>query len=290
MALGKRRFVQLISAIVYNANIKGFFSGSIYRGELKNVCVPGLNCYSCPGALGSCPVGSLQAVLGSAGSRVSLYVAGFLIAVGTLFGRFICGWVCPFGLVQELLHKIPGRKIKSKRIFGVLKYLKYVLLAVFVIALPMLLLWINGVSVPTFCKYICPAGTLEAGIPLVLLDSSLQASLGWLFDWKVLVLAAVVILSVFIYRPFCRFLCPLGAIYALFNRISVFGIKLEKDRCTKCGACAGACKLDIRPYETPNAAECIRCGDCVKACPENALLYRYPHMEKTAANRPKTQE
>jgi len=287
--LGKRKFVQLFSAIVYNANIKGFFSGNIYRGKLKTVCVPGLNCYSCPGAVGSCPIGSLQAVLGSA-HKVSLYVAGFLIAVGALFGRFICGWVCPFGLIQELLHKIPGRKIRAKRIFGILKYLKYVVLAVFVIALPMILLWVNGVSAPTFCKYICPAGTLEAGIPLVLLNSDLQSALGWLFDWKVLLLAATVILSVFIYRPFCRFICPLGAIYALFNRISVFGINLEKDKCTGCLACARACRLDIKPFETPNAAECIRCGDCVRACPENALRYRYPYMGGAEENRPKAQE
>ena len=92
---------------VTNGYAKGFLEGKIYKGQIKYVCVPGLNCYSCPGALGSCPIGSLQAVLDSGKFRVSCYVFGFLTLFGALLGRFVCGWLCPFGLVQDLLHKIP---------------------------------------------------------------------------------------------------------------------------------------------------------------------------------------
>ena len=92
---------------VTNGYAQGFLQGKIYRGKLKLICMPGLNCYSCPGALGSCPIGSLQAVLDSGKFRFSCYVLGFLVLFGAVLGRFVCGWLCPFGLVQDLLHKIP---------------------------------------------------------------------------------------------------------------------------------------------------------------------------------------
>jgi len=276
-----RKIVQALTAVLYNLNITGFFTGRIYQGSLKNVCVPGLNCYSCPGALGSCPVGAFQSSIGAVQFKVSLYVSGFLIFVGALFGRFICGWVCPFGLIQELLHKIPSKKIRGARAFRPLKYLKYVILGVFVIILPTLYFLQSGISSPAFCKYICPAGTLEAGMPLVLMNESLQASIGWLFSWKVVFLVATLVWSVFIYRPFCRFICPLGAIYALFNKIAVFGLRLAPERCIHCGKCASVCKMEVDPSINPGAAECIRCGDCVKACPTNALSFRVAQKRET---------
>ncbi len=274
--------MQALTALLYNINLKGFWTGRIYQGPLKNVCVPGLNCYSCPGAVGSCPLGSLQSAIGSVYFKVSFYVLGFLVLAGALLGRFICGWACPFGLIQELLHKIPSRKLRHKRAFAWLKYGKYVMLGVFVLLMPVVYYIQNGVASPAFCKFICPAGTLEAGIPLVALNTSLQQSVGWLFSWKMLILVGIVTLSVFIWRPFCRFLCPLGAIYGFFNRISVFGIRLDTSACTHCKACARACKADIDPSVTPNSAECVRCGDCVKTCPTEALKFGAVHTGKPA--------
>lgn len=241
--------------------------------------MPGLNCYSCPGALGSCPIGALQSSIGSVAFNISFYVAGFLIFTGALVGRFICGWACPFGLVQELLHKIPTRKLRKKRAFGWLKYGKYVMLGIFVLLLPAVFYLQNGIASPAFCKYVCPAGTFQAGIPLVSLNVSLQQSIGWLSSWKMLILTVVVTLSVFIWRPFCRFLCPLGAIYGLFNRISVFGMQLVPAKCTHCKACARACKADLTPTFTHNNSECVRCGDCVKACPTGALKFGTVYKE-----------
>ncbi len=270
--MDKRRMVQALFAFTTNAHVKGFLEGRIYRGKLKNICVPGLNCYSCPGALSACPIGAMQAVEGSTPYGVSLYVTGFLIFAGVMAGRFVCGWLCPFGLIQELLNKIPLRKIKIPRgINNVLKYLKYALLLIAVIILPIALTDRFGVSVPFFCKYICPAGTLEGGIPLLLMNAPLRQAVGPLFSWKLCVLLFVIGLSMLIYRPFCRYLCPLGAFYSLFNGLSFYLYRFDAGKCTRCGKCAAACKMDVTPCVTPNSPECIRCGKCKKACPEKAL-------------------
>lgn len=93
--------VQVVFTILSNGYLIGFAEGKIYRGISKRVCVPGLNCYSCPGAVASCPIGSLQAVLGSKDFKMSFYLVGFLMVIGSIFGRFICGWFCPFGLEGE---------------------------------------------------------------------------------------------------------------------------------------------------------------------------------------------
>lgn len=267
-----RHRVQALWALLTNSYLAGFAQGKIYKGSLKNLCVPGLNCYSCPGALGSCPIGALQAVIGSWNFKFAFYVAGFLMFVGALMGRFVCGWLCPFGLIQDMLHKIPfPKKIKTFRGDRLLRKLKYVILLVFVILLPMFLVDMVGQGSPYFCKLICPAGTLEGGIPLVLLNESLRSALGWLYAWKMVLLAVMIILSVIIYRPFCKYICPLGAVYSVFNPISVFKYRVDKEKCTRCGACARVCKMQADPAANANDLECIRCGQCKKVCPVGAI-------------------
>lgn len=267
--------VQFIFTALTNGYFYGFASGRIYTGPLKTVCVPGLNCYSCPGALGACPIGSLQAVLGSKDYKFSFYIAGFLLFFGSLFGRFICGWLCPFGLVQDLLYKIPFfRKRKNLPGHKILVWLKYMILAVFVILLPLLATDMIGQGSPWFCKYICPAGTLEAGIPLTFLQPSLRMAIGRLFSWKVFLLEIVVIVSLWAYRPFCKYICPLGAAYSLFNPVSLYQYQMRKGLCTGCGKCKEVCKMDIKVWEKPNSPECIRCGECLHACPTKALIRR----------------
>ncbi len=267
-----RLVVQLVFTALSNGYVQGFAKGEIFRGKTKSVCVPGLNCYSCPGALGACPIGSLQATLGDRKYKFAFYVLGFLMIVGAVFGRFICGWLCPFGLVQDLLYKIPFfRKLKKLPGDKFLKLLKYVILAVFVILLPLFAVDIFGQGKPWFCEYICPSGTLGAGIPLAVLNDGIRSAVGWLYTWKVLILAVIIFLSILVYRPFCRYLCPLGAIYGLFNPVSLYRYKIDETKCTNCGACSKACKLDIRTNITPNSTECIRCGDCIKACPHGVI-------------------
>lgn len=280
MAKNKNRWkIQLGATLASNPFLANFFAGKIHKGASKQICVPGLNCYSCPAAAGSCPIGAFQAVVGSSKFKFSYYIVGFLILVGVLLGRVVCGFLCPFGWFQELLHKIPSKKFSTKKLHY-LTYLKYVILVVFVIVLPITAVNSLGLSDPFFCKYICPAGILEGGIPLAIADSGIRASLGWLFTWKSCILLGVIVLSVFFYRPFCKWICPLGAFYALFNSISVYRLKLDKEKCVSCGACARVCKMDVDPSRTPNALECIRCGDCIKTCSFSALSTTFSCKKK----------
>lgn len=284
---GNRHKVQALWAFLTNSYLAGFVQGKIYRGKLKNLCVPGLNCYSCPGALGACPIGAMQAVIGSWNFKFAFYAAGFLMFVGALAGRVVCGWLCPFGMIQDFLHKIPFPvKIGTFRGDKLLRKLKYLVLVVFVILLPMFLVDVLGQGEPYFCKYICPAGTLEGGLPLVLLNRSMRSALGWLYAWKNLLLAVTIVFSVLIYRPFCKYICPLGAIYSVFNPISVFRYRVDKEKCTGCGACAKVCKMQADPAECANSPECIRCGICKKACPVRAIQVADPagHRENGSAH------
>lgn len=277
---GFRHTAQTIWALLTNSYILGFAQGKIYQGPLKNICVPGLNCYSCPGALGSCPVGALQAVLGSRNYKFAFYAAGFLMFTGALVGRFVCGWLCPFGLVQDLLHKIPFvKKIKTFKGDHLLRKLKYVILAVFVILLPLFAVDMIGNGAPYFCKLICPAGTLEGGIPLVFASESLQSIVGWLYTWKLAILALLIILSLIIYRPFCKYICPLGAIYSVFNPLSVFRYRVDKEKCVNCGKCMQVCKMNVDVLQNINSAECIRCGACKNNCPADAISCGFFHLK-----------
>lgn len=266
----RRKCIQLVSALLYNANLPGFASGSIYKGASKGVCVPGLNCYSCPGAVGSCPLGALQNALSNLPRKLPLYIAGFLLLAGIALGRVVCGFLCPFGLIQELLHKIPTPKIKKSRWTRRLSWLKYGILAVFVVALPIWYAFAKGMPVPAFCKYICPAGTLEGGFPLLALREEYRAVAGALFSWKTLVCAVILVSCVFLYRAFCRFLCPLGAIYSLFSRVALLAVRVDKELCNGCGACVRACQMDVK-YVGDH--ECIHCGQCARHCPKNAIYF-----------------
>lgn len=268
-----RLTIQLIFTILTNGYTYGYLHGKIYQGNLKYTCVPGLNCYSCPGALASCPIGALQALLNRQGYRIPFAALGFFFLFGSLLGRFVCGWLCPFGLAQDLLHRIPVfHKKKRLPLHHVLKYGKYLVLVLFVI-LASLFLFGGFAKVPAFCKYICPSGTLFGALPLLAANGQLREQAGGLFLWKLAVLLFILILSVKVYRPFCQYLCPLGAIYGLFNRFSLVQIHWEEEKCVSCGACERACPVALSVREISRSPECIRCGRCVSACPESCLRF-----------------
>ena len=168
---------------------------------------------------------------------------------------------------------------------GLLRYLRFVVLAVMVIALPALVKSDGGTGQPWFCEWICPSGTLSAGIPLVLLNAEFQEIIGFRFFWKVAVLVVCVLVSIWYYRPFCKYLCPLGAFYGVFNPVSMYRLEVDANKCIKCGACQRACGMDIPTFQTPNSMDCIRCGDCVAACPTGAIESTLERIESQLKDR-----
>ncbi len=272
----KRKIVQLYVALLYNANLKGFIKGEIYTGKTKITCVPGLNCYSCPGAVGACPLGSLQNAIASANKSLPFYVLGIIMLYGLIFGRTICGWLCPVGLSQELLYKIKTPKLQKSRVTRILSYFKYVLLFLLVVVIPVI--YINAsAQIPAFCKYVCPAGVFEGGFFLIghSNNSILYTLLGAIFTWKFFLFVIFVVASIFIFRFFCRFICPLGAIYGFFNKFSFLGVKVDKDKCNECGMCVDHCKMDVKKV---GDHECIQCGECIEGCPSKAISYKLSKM------------
>ena len=236
--------------------------GAVDAGPVdgKKLCVPGLNCYSCPAATGACPIGSFQAVVGSSHFSFSYYITGILIFFGVMVGRLICGFLCPFGWFQDLLHKIPFKKFSTEKLKP-LRYLKYIILVVAVVILPALLTNETGMGPPYFCKYICPQGILEGGIPLSIAKESIRNTLGTLFSVKFTILSIMVLLSIVFYRPFCKWICPLGAFYSLFNKISFYQYHVDEHKCISCGRCKRTCKMDVDITKNNAHLECIRCGE-----------------------------
>ena len=272
-----RKTVQFIITLLYNINLPNLLTGKISGGQLKSICVPGLNCYSCPAAVGSCPLGALQNTFSNTKHGLKSYVIGTILLTSLLFGRIVCGWLCPFGLLQELLYLIPVPKPKIK--IKKLRFIKYFTLAILVIAIPILVSLTNGIGIPAFCKYVCPQGTI-AGLLLVSARSALQEKVGLTFLLKTLLLISILIVSIIIIRPFCKTICPLGAIYGLFNKIALIRLSVKEDKCTDCGACAISCPMDLKPNTDYNSIDCIRCGKCVSKCPEKALSFSFCDIEK----------
>lgn len=268
----RRKIIQLYAALLYNAHLKGFVSGEIYTGAAKNLCVPGLNCYSCPGAVGACPLGALQNALAGSNVRAPYYVLGMLMLLGLIFGRVVCGFLCPMGLIQELLYKIRTPKVRRSRFTRALSWVKYVILAVFVVVIP-LYYALKDFPLPAFCKYICPAGTLEGAVGLLSNPANADrfSMLNLLFAQKFVILVLILAACVFVFRAFCRFLCPLGAIYGLFTKVALLGVQVDGAKCVDCGKCTRCCKCDVRRV---GDHECIQCGECIGVCPTGAISWK----------------
>jgi len=269
-----RRLVQTLVALGTNGYLLFPFTLDIYKGPLKAICHPGLNCYACPAALLSCPVGAVQnffaTIRASGGTipKLGSLVWGYLGFIGVLVGRLPCGWLCPFGFIQDLMHKIPTPKFRFPR---PLRWVKYGVLVVLVVLMPLIVVDQLGLGDPWFCKLICPDGTLIGALPLLAIKPTLWHNLGFWFwnklTWLILILTGVVLIS----RFFCRLLCPLGAFYSLFNRISVVKLDFIEGNCVHCLACVSACPTGVRAYEERDSRECILCLKCVDACRFGAL-------------------
>ncbi len=252
-------FIALIGGIFANSYYKVFASKTIYDGPLKSGCVPFLNCHACPAAVFSCPIGILQSH--AAAHKLPIFLAGFLGTVGMTFGRAACGWLCPFGWLQDLLYKIKSRKFTLHRAWlnG-----KYAALAILAVLLP----FFTGKH---WFSWLCPWGTIEAGIPWVLWNPIhpflaepviSPDMIGWHYALKIAVLVVFLVLFVLVKRPFCRTACPLGAVYALFNRISLLQMRVRGVCSRDCGLCKSVCPMDIHIARDTGSPECIRCLEC----------------------------
>jgi ferredoxin-type protein NapH len=286
-----RWLIQTLVAFGTNAYLLFPFGGSvIYQGPLKAVCHPGLNCYSCPGALLSCPVGAFQNFMGSlrysaGGLPMSgAVVLGYVGFIGAAVGRLTCGWMCPFGFIQDLIHKIPTRKFS---LWKPLRWVKYAVLAVLVVAMPIFFVDSSGLGHPWFCKLVCPAGTLEGAIPLVFLKPSLWGTVTFFFWNKITLLILILVGATLFSRFFCRVLCPLGAFYSLFSRITLVQLEFVEGNCVECGACVRKCPTGVIPNQELDSRECIMCLRCVDACHFRALDFgmRRPPGKPAAAKR-----
>lgn len=228
--------------------------------------IPGcvFHCYSCPLSSFACPVGVMAnyAALLPAAADFPFLLVGMLVVVGALSGSLACGWACPFGFFQDLLGKITRTKLTPPPWTG---YLRYVVLAVLVLGLP-LYFGLRGTpyeeQVVSICR-LCPAGALEAGVPYSV--GSLVAGNGWVMSGlKSGILAAFLVAAVFVDRPWCRMLCPLGGMLALFNRLSLFHIRFDPRQCNECNLCRSRCAMGVKLDQQVNVSGCIRCLECTK--------------------------
>ncbi len=277
----KRKWIQLISTLIHNGYPGFLITHNIYSGMLKNFCAPGLNCHSCPASLFACPLGILQSFLISIRNLpwhiligTFSYIISFFLIFGLLLGRFICGWLCPFGFFQELLYKIPFFKITFFLPYQAEKIFKIFLLLFFVIILPVSISDELGYGILWFCKYFCPAGTLEAGYLNLFLQPHLLSFIGFTFFLKSLILILVIFSCIIQFRFFCKSICPLGFIYGLFNNIGIFKLYLDQNNCNSCKICEKVCPFKLSIPKKLNSIECIRCLNCLKICPTKAITIK----------------
>ena len=251
--LAGRRWVQIVSLLAVNAS---FFYQARY------ICFPVLNCWACPIAAVACPLGALQTAIVDMRALLilPLYILGSMLAVSAVFGRMMCGWLCPFGLMQEWLGKVNPRQ---RYLPPVAAYGKYLALVALALIAPYFL------GYPLFCK-LCPQGFLEGGIPQPLLHPELRALIGGWWYAKLAILAGTAVAVVFYKRAFCHAVCPLGAIFSLVNRISLVRMHYDRDACTDCMWCVRQCPQGIDPRSQLGSHACVLCMRCA-GCPFGAI-------------------
>jgi polyferredoxin len=225
----------------------------------KHIPLPILNCYSTPTTIWSCPAGLIQHFLVIGGFTFA--TIGILLIFGALLGRWFCGWICPFGLFQEILYWIPAKKFELPKWT---RGIKHFIFLIMVILMPMYFKNSIGMTETWFCNF-CPAGCLEAGIPTVIIDPSIRYLIGTMYWIKIAILVILVIIpSIFIKRPFCTTICPVGLMMGFTNRFSFLKLSFNKSKCNNCGLCSVDCPMGLNPTTDFNSSECIRCMNCTK--------------------------
>jgi len=252
----KRRLTQIVALIISNL-------GLIPILRTGFVC-PFLYCHGCPFAAFGCPIGVIQNFITY--GQIPLLTIGSLGVYGMILGRAFCGWACPFGTLHDMLSPTNRRKeVRTKNCW----YVKYA-----VLFLTLVLAWFTLHTI--FCQY-CPSGSLFGAIPYRLREYFLfnrLSEFGQPFYIHMFTLALTIVLALLISRFWCRYLCPMGAIAGVFNKVSIVNIRLDEKRCKKCNACLGACGMGITKLEDiGSSTDCTLCGRCVEACLEKALRF-----------------
>jgi ferredoxin-type protein NapH len=227
--------------------------------RFHSVCSPVFHCYACPWATFACPIGVIAQF--SALHVFPFVAVGTLIVFGSLFGGFMCGWVCPFGFLQDLFAKIPTPKFTLPMRAG---YLRYVVLVGLVVVGPYLFgekpVKVAGVDVPVFICRVCPAGALEGAVPNVA-DAMVNgaANVPWPSTLKLVILGLFLVAVFFVRRPWCTLFCPLGAIFGLFNRVAFFGLRFHDTKCIDCKNCRSMCQYGGTVEDRVDSVTCNRC-------------------------------
>jgi ferredoxin-type protein NapH len=261
----KRRITQFISTILYNA---GMISDLPRRYMPSRFCVPGFNCQYCPASIAGCPLNYLQRLFSTGGRNFPVSSLAWFLLFCIALGRLICGWLCPFGLFQDLLDKAPFPKLKKGKVTRALSWIKYVVFFGIIVGLEGYLGLIKNQRILVFCRYICPNVWFDQILYTLLKGNSLDPFM--LTSPPFIFLVFLVILSLFIFRPFCRFFCPLGVFYGFFNRFALFSIHVDESKCIHCQACMRVCPMDTKKV---GDHECISCGKCKKVCHPGAIHF-----------------
>lgn len=223
--------------------------------RLHSVCGTVFHCYSCPLATFACPIGVIANF--SALWLFPFLAVGLLLLAGALVGALWCGWVCPFGMMQDAIATIPTPKFRLPAWTG---YFRYAVLVGLVLAVPFFL----GKDHPLFFCSVCPAGALEGAFPTMAQAALAGESVVWPNALKLTILGAVLAVMLFTLRPWCRVLCPLGAIYGLFNRVSFLNLRYSAEDCNDCGLCESECRYGVLPSRSLSDSRCIRCFECTR--------------------------
>ena len=254
----KRLVSQLIFLFITNAAFIFGVTGLIYSY---------FYCWESPQATMSCPIGILEHAVLEASIFLAIYLVGTIAIIGTIFGRAPCGWACPIGFLQDVVGKIKiSREIKRSKADERARYLKYAILA----AIPFAVYHFATMAYTD----ICPIGGLTATLPILLFHYGGYTPTEFFLP-KMILLALTIFLIVNVKRGWCRYLCPVGAMLAPFNKISVLQLTFYESQCLKCMNCARVCPMKINlPYDV-KSMECIRCGMCVDECPTEALKLEF---------------
>lgn len=305
--------MQTFALIALNTNLWAFAS--------ERFCLPVMNCEACLLAWLGCPVGMMGRSL--AVLEFPVVVVGSLVVIGLTMGRFLCGWVCPLGFLQDLLHKIPFPKVKLPRFAP---YVKYAVLALSVMAVP---LWLALGPAPEpetewdmlsaedralfseeealdlkeqyvvhepplkenpyfFCN-LCPTAAIQVVIPAMVAEGGVFLDRGRIIRFSIL--AAVLLLAALNHRSFCKVLCPIGALIAITNKLTFHRIKLDPEACISCKKCNKDCPMDVPVMESQERgravnrhAECIGCLTCEETCPTRAISNTCPGLGRGTDN------